>query len=114
MKARIKFIIMKIFMKIVKICPKSPWFTVPIILSCLSASMKQYNLNILGNLFPYLFSYQYCHKEKWHRSLKNFIKEEVKFHIFFQIVRVTWHMLDATNNIMINCLCDNSSLMPKQ
>ena len=28
MKLRIKFIIMKIFMKIVKICPKSPRFTV--------------------------------------------------------------------------------------
>ena len=28
MKPRIGFIIMKIFMKIVKICPKSPWFTV--------------------------------------------------------------------------------------
>ena len=28
MKFRIEFIIMKIFMKIVKICPKSPWFTV--------------------------------------------------------------------------------------
>ena len=29
MKLRIQFIIMKIFMKIVKICPKSPRFTVP-------------------------------------------------------------------------------------
>ena len=29
MKPRIQFIIIKIFMKIVKICPKSPWFTVP-------------------------------------------------------------------------------------
>ena len=28
MKCRIEFIIMKIFMKIVKICPKSPRFTV--------------------------------------------------------------------------------------
>ena len=28
MKPRIQFIIMKIFMKIVKICPKSPWFTI--------------------------------------------------------------------------------------
>ena len=30
MKPRIQFIIMKIFMKIVKICPKSPQFTVDV------------------------------------------------------------------------------------
>ena len=29
MKPRIQFIIMKIFMNIVKFCPKSLWFTVP-------------------------------------------------------------------------------------